>query len=223
MGHKDDSAAEVAILRELLQALALEVAVTNGEDFIHEEDVAVGVDGDAEGEADLHAATVVLEFLVDEALQLGEGDDAVELLVDLLLGETEDGRIQVDIVPAGEFRIETDAQFEEGRDEAVHMDLAVVGTIDAGQDLEEGRLARAVSTDDTEELPLLHLEGDLVQGLEGLETGRMSLELAHENTAERGDLLVRDLEYLGDIVYLDGDVLVHMLLSIPYFQGFSPI
>lgn len=114
MTHEDDCASHIPILGEFLQALALEIAVPHGEDFVHKEDVAVGVDRDAEGEADLHTATVIFEFLVDEAFEFGEAHDIVEFGVDLLLGEAEHGGIEVDIVAAGEFGVEADAQLEEG-------------------------------------------------------------------------------------------------------------
>ena len=52
----------------------------------------VDLDRDRVGEPQLHARRVVLQLLVDEPLELGEGDDVVEALVELALREAEQRR-----------------------------------------------------------------------------------------------------------------------------------
>ena len=59
-------------------------------------------------------------------------------------------------------------ELDEGGDAAVHVQGAPRGLRDAGQELQERRLAGAVLADDAEGRALGHLEGDAVEGGEGL-------------------------------------------------------
>ena len=70
---------------ELLEALALELGVADGEHLVDEQDVGIDVDRDREPEPHVHARRVVLHRRVDEVLEAGEVDDLVEALVELLL------------------------------------------------------------------------------------------------------------------------------------------
>ena len=87
--------AEYGLLRWVMQgikddpALSLQVTEENGQLVTYwlKESVDIvyrGVDGDGESEPHVHPAGVVLHGFVDEALQFGELDDVVELLLDLV-------------------------------------------------------------------------------------------------------------------------------------------
>ncbi len=73
---------------ERREALLLERLVADGEHLVEEEDVERDLDRDRVREPHQHPRRVVLELLVDEALELGEGDDVVELLIELVLAST---------------------------------------------------------------------------------------------------------------------------------------
>ena len=92
MGDENDGLFAVEA-GEVLVALLLEGGVADGEDFVEDEDVALGADGNGEGEADLHAGGVVLEFGVHEGLEFGEADDFVVHGVHLFVGEAEEGAV----------------------------------------------------------------------------------------------------------------------------------
>ena len=62
----------------------------------------------------------------------------------------ENGAVEVDVVAAGEFRVEAGAEFEQRGDAPVHRDGAGGGLQDAGHDLQQGALAGAVFADDAE-------------------------------------------------------------------------
>ena len=166
------------------------------------------MDGDGEGEADLHTATVILQFLVDEPFEFGEGDDSVEFLVDLLLGHAEHRRVEVHIVPTGKLGIEPDAELEEGRDHPINLHLAFVGFIDTGEDFEECRLAGTVASDDAEKFPFFHLERDVIERFEFL-IRPLPVESGRERTPNRSNLLVRDTEGLGDAGDGNGNIRIH--------------
>ena len=52
---------------------------------------------------------------VDEALDLGEGDDLVQLGVDPLLGHAQDAAAEIDVFPAGQLLMKSGTDFEQGR------------------------------------------------------------------------------------------------------------
>ena len=63
----------------LAEALLLELGVADGEHLVDDQDLRLEVRGDGEGQAHVHAAGVALDRRVEELLDLGEGDDLVEL------------------------------------------------------------------------------------------------------------------------------------------------
>ena len=92
MGDENDGLLAVEA-GEVLVALLLEGGVADGEDFVKNEDVALGADGNGEGEADLHTRGVVFEFGVHEGFKFSEADDFVIHGVHLLVGEAEEGAV----------------------------------------------------------------------------------------------------------------------------------
>ena len=67
----------------LSQALLLEGGVADRQHLVDQQDLRLEVGGDGERQPQVHAARVVLHRRVEEPLDLGEGDDLVELALDL--------------------------------------------------------------------------------------------------------------------------------------------
>src|SRR3954453_10080429 len=114
--------------------------------------------------------------MVDEVLELGEPDDVVEVLLDLLAGDAEEGRVDVDVLPAGEIRVEAGAELQQRGEAALRAHLPGARLEDAGDALEQGRLARAVVPEDADGLPLLDGEVDVTEGPEVLVRRAAELE-----------------------------------------------
>ena len=76
---------------------------------------------------------------------------------------------------------------------------------DAGEQLQQRRLARAVLADDPEGRALRHLEGDAVEGGEGLVGGEVGEEAAGEERALQGPELVLVQEAPVDLGHVAGD------------------
>ncbi len=98
VAHDDDRAPFALELFDLLHALALERFVADCEHFVDEQEVGVDVHGNGEGEPHVHARAVELHLRVDELLDAREVDDRVEVGVDLLLRESEDRGVHVDVL-----------------------------------------------------------------------------------------------------------------------------
>jgi hypothetical protein len=71
-------------LGHLAEALLLELGVADGEDLVDDEDFGFEMGGDGDGEADIHAAGITLDWRVEESLDLGKFDDFVEFAADLV-------------------------------------------------------------------------------------------------------------------------------------------
>ena len=118
------------------------------EHLVDEEDVGVDVHGDREPEPHVHARRVVPHLHVDELLELGERHDLVEDARRVLLRQTEDRRVHEDVLAAGELGVEAGAELEQRGQPAPGDDLALVRLQDAGDALEQRRLAGAVVAED---------------------------------------------------------------------------
>ncbi|MBG9885124.1 hypothetical protein ABE10_00695, partial [Bacillus toyonensis] len=161
------------------------------------EDVHLGVDGHREGEAQEHPGGVVLDLGVDELLDLAELHDRVEALLDLLLRHAEDRRVQEDVLAPGEVGVEAGAHLDEAGHASSREHAALVGTQDAGDELEHRRLARAVVAEERDRLAFADLEGHAV---ESLEVGGELLALHRRDEGLFDGVRVTELEVLVHVV-----------------------
>ena len=144
----------------------------------------------------MHARGVVLELELLELAQLGEVDHGVVAGARLARGEPHHDPVEHDVVARGEVGVEADAQLDEGRQAPVHPDPAAVDAVDPGQALQQRALAAAVAPGDPEELALAHVEGDVVERLEGLVAG--AAQRVERALLERVRALLRHTEGLAD-------------------------
>ena len=100
-------------LGEVIIAFALECLVTHGQHLVEHENVALGLDGHRERQANLHAARVVLELLIHELPKFGELHDVVVHRVHFLGRETEQCAVQIHVLATGELRVEAHAELDE--------------------------------------------------------------------------------------------------------------
>src|ERR1019366_9778471 len=98
-------------------------------------------------EPDIHAATIVFHRCIDELLDLGKGDNLVELPMHLGAGHSEDGTVEENILTAGEFGMEAGANLQQRRHAAAQHGPAARWLGDARQNFEERRLASAIPAD----------------------------------------------------------------------------
>jgi len=78
-----------------------------------------------------HAGRIGAERHVDERPKLGESDDIVHPLADFLFTEAEIKPAQLDVLAAGELRIDAEAPAEQRRGLADDLDPARLWDIDA--------------------------------------------------------------------------------------------
>src|SRR5207245_9948177 len=109
-------------------------------------EIAAG--GPGEGTSNVHSDQVVLDRSVDEALDLGERDDLVELRLDLGLPHPENRPVEVHVLPAGELGVEARPDLEERADPAVNLGLPLGWPGGAREDPQPVALAVRVGADD---------------------------------------------------------------------------
>src|SRR5690606_18101482 len=102
--------------------------------------------------------------------QLGEFDDLLLQALDVVVGHTEQRRVQVDVATAREFRVEARAQFQQGSDLTLDEDTAAAGLQGAYQQFHQGGFAGTVVADDAEAAPFQNREGNILQHMEEVMT-----------------------------------------------------
>jgi len=130
---------------DLLVAFLDEVLVAHRQDLVEQQDVGVEKRGHREAQARGHAGGVVLERRVDEGLQPGESNDFGINLPRFGIRQAEDGGVEVDVLLAGQFRVEPKPQPDERHDPAVRADVSARGPVNAGDQTQQRALAGAIA------------------------------------------------------------------------------
>ena len=168
MADEQQGLAAFLEVADAVEALELEGQVAHGEDFVHEQDVGIDLDGDGEAEADVHAAGVVLDGHVDEVAQFGEIDDAVEFFPHVLARDAQQRGVEIDVFAAAELGMEARAELEQRGNAALDAHVAFGGMDGAGGQAQQRALAGAVGTDDAHGAAGRNLEVHAAQAPERL-------------------------------------------------------
>ena len=168
MGDQDDGLSLLLHAGDAVQAFLLEGLVAHRQHLVDERDVRVEVDGDGEPQAHVHARGIVLDLVIDKGPQFAEFHDLVEDALQVPAPESQDGGVQVDVLPAGEVGVEAGPQLQQGGDGSVGADGALVGAQDLGHQPQHGGFSRAVGAYHPQGLPLVDGQVDVLQGPEEL-------------------------------------------------------
>jgi hypothetical protein len=217
----------------LAETLLLELCVADREHLVDEQDLRLQVRRDRESEPDLHPARVALDRRVEELLDAGELDDRVELALDLGAAHAQDRAVQVDVLAAGQLRVEAGADLEQRADPPAQLGAALRRLGDPREQLQERALAGAVRADQAEHLALLHLERDVAERPDvavlglllagGAADGRprepeRGVHRVRDHVPERAVRLeLADLVALAEAVRVDDDV-PHQITSAKLFS-----
>ncbi len=115
-------------------------------------------------QAEIHAARVVLDRRVDEALHLGKSHDLVEFGVDFGALHPKNRPIEIDVLPAGQLGMKAGADLQQGAHSPGDVRFARAGLGHPCQNFEQGALPGAVLADDPQHPSLAHVEGHITQG-----------------------------------------------------------
>ena len=216
----------------LTNGLLLKFGITNSEDFVNNEDLGFQEGGDGKAEADGHTRGETLDGGIEVALNTSEVDNLVELLINLMPCHAHDAAVHVDILPCGHLGVEASADLKKGGDASTVGDMANGGGGDMAEELQQSAFAGTVLTDDADDIALLDLERDVLQGpnivtvalcravvdLANLEIGVLtaqngSLPPAVDVVLQGAGAYEAKAVLLADIIKMDGNVLFHCILA----------
>ena len=163
--HEHDRSAAILELGDLAEALPLELLVADREHLVEQQHVRADVRRDREPEPHEHPRGVRAHRQVDELLELGERHDLVHHLAHPRPRQAVDRAVQIDVLTAGEVRMESGAQLEERRDAAAGLDATRRRRDDPGHDPQQRRLTGAVAADEADRLTGLDRQRDVAQRL----------------------------------------------------------
>ena len=103
----------------------------------------------------------------------------------------QDGAVEEDVLPAGEFGMEAGPHFEQAADAAADLDAALGGVGDLGEDLEQGALARAVAANDANDFAGRDIERNILESPDGVGFGRTCA--SSDSTERLGDGLAEGM------------------------------
>ena len=139
-------------LPDPIERLSLEAPIADREHLVDDEHVGAHVGGDREAEAGVHAARIPLHGCVDELGELRERDDVVEAGGDLLARHPHDAALEKDVLGAGQVLVKASRNLDERANTPANPAAPLRRAQNAGQQLQDCRLACAVRPDDPERL-----------------------------------------------------------------------
>src|SRR5258706_12954625 len=106
--------------------------------------------GHGEGQPNVHAGRKAFDGGVEKTADLGEGDDLLEIVLDLGVLHAEDGAIEVNVLAAGQLTVKAGSHLEQTPHAAVKARTALGRLRDTGEDLQQSGFSGAVAADDSE-------------------------------------------------------------------------
>jgi hypothetical protein len=150
-------------------AFVLKRFVTNREDFIHQENIRVGVNGNSETESEFRAVIPRTQVGINFLFQFRELNDLRNARANLFLTHTKDGGEELDVFQAGEVVVKSRTEFKKCGDAGAFTlfvdkaNSAGSRDIDVGENAEQGGFAGTVSPDDRDGLSMRDRKGNIVQ------------------------------------------------------------
>ena len=130
-------------------------------------------------------------------LELGERDDLVHHLAHAGAGKPVDRPVQVDVLAAGEVRMETGTELEQGPDPPSRPDATARRLDDPRDKPEEGRLARPVAADQPHCITPSDRDGHVA---ERPDVDRLAAPAQDEQVLQRTRLLCPDAKAAGRVL-----------------------
>ena len=196
--HEDRRAARLKLVQPV-EALLLEAEIADGQHLVDQQSLRSDAARDREGEAEPHAVAVRAQGMVEELLELREGDDLGEHPLHLALAEAGEDARRDRVLASREERVEGVAEGQDRGDVVWPGEPARGRLAEAGDEAQQGRLARAVRSDHADGRALVDLEAHVAQGPERLAAapGWVAQELLDRGPSGAPRVALRDA--------LDGD------------------
>lgn len=124
--------------------LGLEILVSHAQPLVHHENLRTQHGGHGESQPQLHARGVGAHGEIDEVAQFREFDDFLQVFLNKIAPESQDGRAQKDVLAACGLGIRAERDIDERADGAGNLRRSTCGSVDAGQRPEECGFSRPI-------------------------------------------------------------------------------
>ena len=152
MADEEHRAPGARLRLELSKTFSLKREVADCKRFVHDQDVRFEVRGNGEGQPNVHATRVALDYRIDELVDLREIDDFVELPRHFLAFHPQNRPVEEDVLAAGQLGMKAGANFQQRPEAAANLCMARARSGHPREDLQQGALASAVAPDDSNDL-----------------------------------------------------------------------
>src|SRR5262249_55946572 len=124
VGDEQDGTAPVLDFLDAGETLSLEGFITHGQCLIDHQNVGIDGYGDGKGQPHVHSARIGFHGLLDEFADVGEVSDVIEAGMYFGSRHAEDDAVHVDVLPAGELRVEASAELQQSGNTTGDLDGA---------------------------------------------------------------------------------------------------
>ena len=147
----------------LADSFLLEFGITYGKYLIYYQYFRFQKSGYGKAQTDGHAAGIAFYGGIYIAFHTGKVDYLVQLVGDFVASHAHDGAVHVDVLTAGQLRMETGTDFQERGNAATGTDGSGGRGGDTRQKFQQGGLPGTVFSDNAYYIALMHIEGDVFQ------------------------------------------------------------
>ena len=163
MGNKEDCFSCFLHLLKTTETLSLKSNITDGESFIDDQDVRVSIHSRCKSKPDIHAAGVGADRVLNKLADAGKLDDILETILNLFSGNTQQCRIQINILPTGKRGIKARAELQQRSQPAAHRYCAPRWSKRTAYHLKQGGFSGTVWADNPDRLSRSDLKADVIQ------------------------------------------------------------
>ena len=126
MRHEYKRCSAFAKFGDRIKAFRLKADVANGKDLVQNKYVRFNGDSDCKSQSHRHSRAIALHRSIDKFSDIREVNDAIQLTIDFLSGQSKHRSIDIDILATGQDWVEAGAERDQGAEATAQLDAAAV-------------------------------------------------------------------------------------------------
>ena len=116
----------------------------------------------------VHPAGITFDRSIDKFFTFGKCNDLIDTGIDLLSFHSEDGSVQINILPPGQFSVKPSSYFEHTGNPSLYADGSFGGCRHTCQQFKQRRFSGTICTDHTDPFSSVHIKGNIFQCIKTL-------------------------------------------------------
>jgi len=151
-------------LVDLVNTFSLKLLIAYRQDLIHDQHIWLDMNGNAKPQPHIHAGRIMFDWHVNEFAQFGKGHNIFVTIGDVTPIQAQHGRIEVNVLPAGQVRMETSAKLQQRAYATTNHHPSRIGSENSGHQFQDGAFTTSIPADDAQGLSWEHLKTDISYG-----------------------------------------------------------